>query len=399
MKKLKKLLLASLITCTLPINVFAETFIDGDKTYDLKERVVPCVENLDYETTLKDGTMVYINYDAKNAEEAFVKLTTDNKCLSVTKTEDILNLAKELDYNFYEIWFEYVTPGEEGIYKTIDRSNYIRDGLKKATTYVSGKEYYTYDDINNNYNSVGEIDEATFNSGEYYETVYFKLPDSVEIKKGVDYYTSNNFITFTKVEEVDLSADKILQYYIITDEEWIETVKIKDVSDKLLKVLKEKAYKNHQTITSITEKEFYILGYLDDSFETFDVLDEEGNIIFEKVSWFTTILDELYAVSKDDKTYIYNKNMEVIYTAGEDLLLEELGFSNNISSLDGNNKKLYQLTKTIKQEETKEPEKETTPSITNPETSDNIMSTMIITIVTGLGLGSLILFQRKQKNN
>lgn len=394
--KLKKLLLASLITCILPTNVFAETFTDGDKLYDLNERNIACIEELDFENTLKDGTMIYINPNATKETEVFVKLGHDNQCSTVTKTEDILNLVNQLDYNLYEIWFEYVSPGKEGIYHTIDRSAYIRDGYKKATEYTSGKEYYTYDDINSDYDSVGKIDEATFNLGEYYEKANFTLPDSVEIKEGVDYYTSKDSTTFTKVEEADLTVDKILEYYIITDKEWLETKKIKDVSDKLLEVLKEKQYKNHEAVTSATEKAFYILGYLDD---TFDVLDEDGNIIFEKISWFTTILDELYAISKDGKTYIYNKNIEVIYTSDEDLSLEELGFSNNISSLGGKNKKLYQLTKTIKQEETKNIEKDTTPSITNPDTSDGIMSTIIITIISAAALVSLILFQRKQKNN
>lgn len=396
--KLKKILLAGLIASILPTSVLAETFIDGDKIYDLSKRDISCIENLQYEGFLKDGTLVYINPNANSLTEVLIKLGTNNKCTPISEPAEMLEIATQLDYNLYEIWFEHTSPGEEGFYHTIDRSAYIKEGYAKATTYISETEYYEYDKINHNYDLVGKLDETTFNNGEYYMMANFTLSSSIELKDGVAYYTTRNGVTFTKVEPEDLDPNKILEYYILTDKEWVETKKIKDISDKLLKLLKEKTYKNHVAVTSSTKKDFYVWGYLDDNYETFDVLDEEGNILFEKISWFTTILDELYAVTKDGKTYIYNKNMEVLYTSAKDLQLEELGFSNNFSSLGGENRDLYQVIKTTKENE-KEIEKETIPSISNPNTSDGIINTMIVALITGLGLTTMVLFKRKQMNN
>lgn len=395
--KLKKLLLTGLVASILPISVFAETFTDGDKIYDLSKRDISCTENLQYEGFLKDGTLVYINPNANSLTEALIKFGADNKCTLISEPAEMLEIATQLDYNLYEIWFEYTQPGEEGFYHTIDRSAYIKEGYAKATTYTSGKEYYTYDEDNFNYDPVGEIDETTFNAGEYYVSANFTLSSSAELKNGVDYYASKNLMTFTKVEPEDLDPNKILEYYMVTETEWLETKKIKSLSVNLLKVLKEKSYKNHVAVTSSTEKDFYVWGYLDDNYETFDVLDEEGNILFEKISWFTTILDELYAITKDGKTYIYNKNMEVLYTSNKDLQLEELGFSNNFSSLGGENRDLYQLIKTLKEEEKQVEDKINT--IDNPKTGDNIISIIIIAVITVVGLITTILLQRKYKNN
>lgn len=395
--KLKKLLLTGLVASILPTLVNAETFNYGDKIYDLSKRDISCTENLQYEGSLKDGTLVYINPNANSLTEVLIKFGIDNKCTPISEPAEMLEIATQLDYNLYEIWFEYTNPGEEGFYHTIDRSAYIKEGYAKATTYISETEYYEYDKINHKYDLVGKLDETTFNAGEYYMMANFTLSSSVELKNGVDYYTTKNEVTFTKVEPEDLDVNKILEYYMVTETEWVETKKIKPLSTNLLKVLKEKAYKNHIAVTSSTEKDFYVWGYLDDNYEKFDVLDEEGNILFENISWFTTILDELYAITKDGKTYIYNKNMEVLYTSDKDLQLEELGFSNNFSSLGGENRDLYQLIKTLKEEEKQVEDK--TNTIDNPKTGDNIISIIIIAVITVIGLITTILLQRRKKNN
>jgi len=89
--------------------------------------------------------------------------------------------------------------------------------------------------------------------------------------------------------------------------------------------------------------------------------------------------------------------MEVLYTSDKDLQLEELGFSNNFSSLGGENRDLYQLIKTLKEEEKKVEDK--TNTIDNPKTGDNIISIIIIAVITVVGLITTILLQRRKKNN
>ena len=39
------------------------------------------------------------------------------------------------------------------------------------------------------------------------------------------------------------------------------------------------------------------------------------------------------------------------------------------------------------------------PTLVSADTSDGIISTMIVALITGLGLTTMALFQRKQENN
>lgn len=112
-------------------------------------------------------------------------------------------------------------------------------------------------------------------------------------------------------------------------------------------------------------------------------------IFFLKILWFSSIFDELYAVTKDDITYIYNQNMEVLYTARVNLRLQEYGFSNNISSLRVlENNELYQL-KIIETDSNQ---------TSNPNPADTITTTLISVIISLLALTGLVVFQIRTKN-
>lgn len=306
-------------------------------------------------------------------------MTLDNTCKHLT-TEEIISIIPEMNYYYYYTAFESDNTA------SINRETEIiyDEGYYLSTTYSEEKEYYQYD--GKYYTLVENLTETEFLAGTYYEFANFTLPSSATIDPNTTYYSYEGSMLYKVVENP--TAENILDYTVITTQLIRESELLKTLDTKLYEALSKKEYAGFDTVSTPTETAFYILAYYT-GYSRMDVYDTDGNLLFENISWFSTVFDELYAITKDDITYIYNQNVEVLYTGTTNLRLKEYGFSNNLSSLTAlENNELYQLKRI----------EVNSNQASNPNTADTITTTLILVVISFLALTGLVVFQIKTKN-
>lgn len=193
MKKI--LVIISILAVTLPFHVTADAFKDGTKNYELTKREVSCAQDIEYQGTLTDGTLVYIAKEAKTIADSFYTVGQDNTCKKLT-TEEIINLIPEMNYYYYYTAFE------------IDNTTSINREIEimyDEGYYQNDRKYYTL---------VENLTATEFLAGTYYEFANFTISSTATIDPNTTYYSYEGSVLYKEVENP--IAENILNYTVIT---------------------------------------------------------------------------------------------------------------------------------------------------------------------------------------
>lgn len=326
-KKLFSLSLVSLI-CLLfgGVSVYADTFKDGDITYVLEEREFDCGagENIFVEGLDKNGNLIVEDYE----NEVIYKVDSDNKCTKMTNQE-ILEYINDKKYEYFDIYdYSETEEPEYWITKIIDSYYYNSGYIKTKDTELKEKDYY----ILNEY-SIELVQEENLNEEDldtYYEEVYFKLPESAKLDEKVTYYEYFENSIYNEV--TDPKEEDILDYLVLTEyEEVTSEEKLVKLDSKVLGQL----YEKHDGIVHVVklngEDVYYLVGSLySEEYEHlgYNVYDLEGNPIekLQGIDNITTYSNSLIGVIDEEKSMIYNSDLELLYETDEFVYLEERGY-------------------------------------------------------------------------
>lgn len=329
-KKLFSLSLVSL-ACLLfgGISVYADTFKNGDVMYVLEEREFDCGigEDIYVVGVDEEGNLIIENYE--NGE--IYKVDSDNKCTKMTNQE-ILEYINELEYEYFDIYdYSETEEPEYWITKIIDSYYYNSGYIKTKDTSLKEKDYY----ILNEFDSLELVAEENLDEEDldtYYEEVYFKLPESAKIDEKVTYY--EYFENSIYKEITDPKEENILDYLVVTELEDVTTEeKLIALDSKVIDDLYEKHDGSVFPIKLNGEDVYYLVGSLYDKENGYEhlgynVYDLEGNPIKELqgIDNITSYSNSLIGVIDEEKTIIYNTDMEVLYETDKFMYLEEIGY-------------------------------------------------------------------------
>lgn len=372
MKKINLLLILSLLTVIFPFNVFANTFTNNDKEYKIVKADAACTK-FEYLATGTDATVLYLDMDK---QEPWL-LSSDNTCTQVT-IEDVIKNQDKYVYISYNVDFH--EDGTASIYRTTEYQ-FVRHALVKSTVYDADKLYYI--NSNGSYEEVETSTEADLDK--YYEDAFFK-PALYELDSEKIYYkesaNSNLLEKATNPENYEVG-----ELYVLSSHENVVFDEVKTISNKLNTVLEQNTAQYVEVITTPTETAFYFIAYMNDTGSLANIYDENGNLLYEGVTSFTTALDELHIVYKDNKAYFYDLNQKLIHeTSVFTKNVHEVAQLENVSLLSFRDEEIHFISSEV-----------LSPSTTNPNTSDSITSAIIVFIIASLSLVGLVTYQTRNK--
>jgi len=373
---MKKLIFITLIlVCLLPNTVFALTFKDGDKTYNLKEVEIKCnLDNLSYATTDKNNNFIYENNEDGDNQ---TKILDDGTCSKLDGQE-------LLDYYNKRVYYQ-IDKKSDGDYEIVQHAieGDQRDDILIPTideVIVPGKEYYEI-----------EVGDGTFSSGpatsgnvkNYYEYKDLMLSKNIKQVIGETYYEIYDGIYASEVKSDEYDESKATNYFVLSDGSAKETL---TTVVTLPKAFNNLFAGNSYFVIESNGNYYVIVGQ--HGGQKWDVYDTKGNILFEDVSSMVAI-NSLYAVTTDNVTNFYNFDKELVYELKNSSVMVSKVNENTSVIIGKKNQKDTLLI--IELEEPK-----TSNNTNNPDTSDNIITMIILSIVSLIGIGLSLFYLNKK---
>jgi len=208
---MKKILLSITLTltCLFPSTVFALTFNDGDKTYNLKEVEIKCsLDNLSYVSMDKNNNFIYENNEDGNKQ---TKILDDGTC-SELDGQELLDYYNKREY--YEI-----DKNSDDDYIIVRRNT---EGVEIEDILIPTndneidleKEYYEIEVGDGNI-SYGPATSGNINN--YYEYADLMLTKNIKQVIGKTYYEiyDNTYASVVGPDEYDES--KATNYFVLSD--------------------------------------------------------------------------------------------------------------------------------------------------------------------------------------
>lgn len=380
MKKISIVL--SILMCSLCImNVEAKqsTFIDNDKEYTLELNNIECAAGMHFDRVEEEGSFLFW----KEETEKYYRVV-DNTCTVLTDQE-YLDLMNE-EFSYYSI--KENSNGSFNVIKKTHLTNKIEKIIKtKDTQPVDGKQYFQIFDENSMGTAIPNGDMSN-----YYERIYVDYPESTEIKD-ITYYKENGVFAIEKVEEP--KSEEILSYYVASTKDNVEKEEVVFTLDSKFKDII--GTKRAEVVKANYNDVYYILvekSITDEGMFYFDIYNLKAELVFENVNWILPH-EELYIIIKDDNTYFYNLNRELLYK--EEANLYDAIYNKNTKVMHGagvfdNKEVVFKLSVTSKVVES-----EKAPGEDNPQTSDNILTSFIVGGMSFIVLIGLICYMVKEK--
>lgn len=380
MKKISIIL--SILMCSLGImNVEAKqsTFIDNDKEYTLELNNIECANGMHFDRVEENGSFLFWEEDT----EKYYRVV-DNTC-TVLKNQEYLDLMNE-EFSYYSL--EEDSNGDFNVVKRTHLTNKIEKIIKtKDTQPVEGKEYFQIFDENSMGSAIPNGDMSN-----YYERIYVDYPESTEIKD-ITYYKENGVFAIEKVEEP--KSEEILSYYVASTKDNVEKEEVVFTLDSKFKDII--GTKRAEVVKANYDDVYYILvekSITDEGMFYFDVYNLKAELVFENVNWILPH-EELYIIIKDDNTYFYNLNKELLHK--EEAVLHNSIYNIKTKVMHGagvfdNKEVVFKLAISSKMVE---PEK--APGEEVPQTSDNILTSFMVGGMSLIVLIGLLYYMVKEK--
>jgi len=380
MKKISIIL--SILMCSLGImNVEAKqsTFIDNDKEYTLELNNIECANGMHFDRVEENGSFLFWEEDT----EKYYRVV-DNTC-TVLKNQEYLDLMNE-EFSYYSL--EEDSNGDFNVVKRTHLTNKIEKIIKtKDTQPVEGKEYFQIFDENSMGTAIPNGDMSN-----YYERIYVDYPESTEIKD-ITYYKENGVFAIEKVEEPQ--SEEILSYYVASTKDNVEKEEVVFTLDAKFKDII--GTKRAEVVKANYNDVYYILvekSITDEGMFYFDVYNLKAELVFENVNWILPH-EELYIIIKDDNTYFYNLNKELLHK--EEAVLHNSIYNIKTKIMHGagvfdNKEVVFKLAISSKMVE---PEK--APGEEVPQTSDNILTSFMVGGMSLIVLIGLLYYMVKEK--
>jgi len=383
MKNFKRFLTIGLIILCAPICVNAETFTDGDKTYNLEELNLSCAGDRDFYGMDEDNNYIFLEYDYDNGYY-FIKATKDNQCMEMSNQE-ILDVLNNYSHEHYSLDIN-----SKEIYKNIFVEEMF--GYKKITVeeYDENEQYYTYDSIEDAYEEVETNDIDDVDS--YYKIAYFGAPESAKLDTNISYYEVVSGLEFKKLTITDDNKQQIennIAKYYVEKEQREKTSVVGTISDKVAQILSDPDFVKVDVIGTEDPNRFYFLVINSfDPYPIYSLYDQDGDLLFENMNDFSYLNIGLFSVGRGDKAEFYNLDAELIYTNEEIISFYEAEYKDGVSMLDGSTGNDFSYYNLSLQTGTLEP---------NPETIDSITSIIILGAISLIGFFGATIYLKKQQ--
>ena len=376
---MKKILLSITLTltCLFPSTVFALTFNDGDKTYNLKEVEIKCsLDNLSYVSMDKNNNFIYENNEDGNKQ---TKILDDGTC-SELDGQELLDYYNKREY--YEI-----DKNSDDDYIIVRRNT---EGVEIEDILIPTndneidleKEYYEIEVGDGNI-SYGPATSGNINN--YYEYADLMLTKNIKQVIGKTYYEiyDNTYASVVGPDEYDES--KATNYFVLSD----GSPKTTSTTVLTLPKVFNSLFENANFFVLESNNNSYIVIRQSNE-QKWDIYDIKGNMLFEDVDSMAAV-NSLYAVTINNVTNFYNFDKELVYELKNSSVM--------VSKVNGNTsvivgKKDQKDTLFILGLE--EPEKESSNNADNPDTSDNIITMIILSFVSIIGIGFSLFYLNKK---
>lgn len=382
MKKIiKRIFFANLaLFFMLTTDVFALSFKDGNKVYDLEKFDINCVDGLSYtgEST-SDGTFIFENSEDGDNQ---VKVLSDGTCQVLTNQE-LLDYYNGVNYEYYGI--DKDENNNYYIYhKTYGNASLMKVFIKTKDTEINPDKVYYEIEVGDG--SLGSWPATSGDINNYYELVDLMRPKTVTKIPGATYYIVSDMLVAT---EVEFNENDILDYYILADDSSQDvTEKVLLLPDSLSALLENN---RSFVIKSPLDGKLYVVIKSENQQEVYNIYTTDGELLFGDVNSFA-VVNSLYVVSVDGAVKFYNFSKDLVYEL-EDAGIGTATVNGNTSAmlgfdLTGGNEKfaLFRLQLTTNNGD-----------IDNPQTLDNIMIMFTILGLSVIGILGTIFYSKRNK--
>lgn len=382
MKKIiKRIFFANLaLFFMLTTDVFALSFKDGNKVYDLEKFDINCVDGLSYtgEST-SDGTFIFENSEDGDNQ---VKVLSDGTCQVLTNQE-LLDYYNGVNYEYYGI--DKDENNNYYIYhKTYGNASLMKVFIKTKDTEINPDKVYYEIEVGDG--SLGSWPATSGDINNYYELVDLMRPKIVTKIPGATYYIVSDMLVAT---EVEFNENDILDYYILADDSSQDvTEKVLLLPDSLSALLENN---RSFVIKSPLDGKLYVVIKSENQQEVYNIYTTDGELLFGDVNSFA-VVNFLYVVSVDGAVKFYNFSKDLVYEL-EDAGIGTATVNGNTSAmlgfdLTGGNEKfaLFRLQLTTNNGD-----------IDNPQTLDNIMIMFTILGLSVIGILGTIFYSKRNK--
>ena len=415
MKGIKKILIILLIITMLPLTVYAEPEIIKTDSFEfeLSETPITCLSGgsawLPYKYIRKDGRIMFIEMVLTPEKPIQMYNVQDNTCknvitqdkLDIQNTEKFKYQATIKSNNDIVITEEHYYEHLEKYVKTTDTTIQQNKKYYKRVVIESTGEFQYFDEVEN------ATDEELSN---LYEIITITTPLKAEIDPNVTYYKyfdeEETKLEIVKVENP--TVEEIDNYMVYIDVEGTKTIKEvkKYTNSGFAEVVRKLNTENFGVIKQGESNEFLFFIRRLENYPTQpegtptpvggmtdDIYNVHGNMLYTSINTekYTALSNKAALINTgNNKLNLFDANLKLVKTFDDtelELVYYQTGTKYDTAYLVGVEQKIYQLKIT----QTGEIADSTNPNNpANPDTSDKIIISIIIAVLSIFGFKKII---------
>jgi len=387
---MKKKLFLVLLLLIVPVIVNAKTVKVGNNTYNIEEIANPCDK----------AGMVVESFDEKGAicldpADGFTKMyrVDESGVKKELSTQEYLNVYNRFDYTYYDMIGDTIhkmSGSDMPVYVLVPHAE------------IDNSKSYTIIEEDGNGNAFyipttpGFTIDPTL---KYYKEINTELPKSADVKTdgSITYYKHVGLSDIYE-EVADPKSEDVLNYRV----ESTNTFKDEEVA-KIDSELVPKLTAQNYFVRKHPNKDIYYIFQEDATGNK--VYKHTGELLFEDIDTFGVINEDLIYTIENDKVVLYNVSKEVLETiSGNYMFILRNGESEIVFGVDNQLAKIYAIRKVEDKKDENKPvvedkeeskKQEGKVDITNPDTGDTIISSLVLSALSLIGI--IVITKHKRK--